>query len=164
MQLDEAQKQTVAKWIADGLKLSDIQKRIDSELGRSLTYMEVRLLVDDLRLTPKDVEQAKPTELIRPAAGTSAAGTSASPAKPVGPTPAATKKEGQVSVTVDDITRPGAMVSGKVTFTDGNTAEWFLDQSGRLGLAPLQQGYRPSAQDVQTFQLELQNELTRLGF
>src|SRR6185369_15648484 len=59
MNLDEAQRKKVAEWIAQGLQLSEIQNRLGSELGLRLTYMEVRLLVDDLKLTPKDVERPK---------------------------------------------------------------------------------------------------------
>ena len=44
MNLDEAQRNKVAAWIADGAKLSDIQTRLASELGLKFTYMEVRLL------------------------------------------------------------------------------------------------------------------------
>jgi hypothetical protein len=61
------------------------------------------------------------------------------------------------------VTQPGTLVSGTVTFSDGNVASWYLDQTGRLGLAPKQQGYRPSPEDVEDFQLELQNELQKLG-
>jgi hypothetical protein len=64
---------------------------------------------------------------------------------------------------VDQITRPGAVVSGKVTFSDGNRAEWYLDQSGRLGLAPELAGYRPPAADVQQFQVALEAELSKMG-
>jgi hypothetical protein len=70
---------------------------------------------------------------------------------------------GKVSVTVDQLTRPGAMVSGKVKFSDGKTAEWILDQAGRLGLVPSDKGYKPPAADVQEFQIALQQELQKLG-
>src|SRR2546430_17715031 len=63
MSLDNAQRRTVADWIAQGQKLSEIQKRLADELGVHLTYMEVRLLVDDLKLMPKDAEPSKPVEL-----------------------------------------------------------------------------------------------------
>ena len=59
MSLDETQRKKVADWIAQGLKLSDIQNRISSEFGIRLTYMDVRLLVDDLKLVPKDAEPPK---------------------------------------------------------------------------------------------------------
>jgi hypothetical protein len=66
-------------------------------------------------------------------------------------------------VTTDQIARPGAIVSGKVTFSDGQKAEWYLDQSGRLGVIPAQQGYKPPAADVQQFQLALQEQLQQMG-
>ena len=61
MNLDEAQRQKVAEWIAQGLKLADIQNRLISEFHVTMTYMEVRMLVDDLKLTPKDPEPVKPS-------------------------------------------------------------------------------------------------------
>jgi hypothetical protein len=170
MNLDDAQKRTVADWIAQGQKLSDIQKRLADELSVHMTYMEVRLLVDDLKLMPKDVERAKALELpgkqpasspIAPPAGSeSEADTAEIPPEDELPPPSA----GNVSVNVDQLTRPGAVVSGSVTFSDGNSAVWYLDQLGRLGLAPKQQGYKPSAADLQAFQIELQNELAKMGY
>jgi hypothetical protein len=65
---------------------------------------------------------------------------------------------------VDQIARPGAVVSGKVTFSDGNRAEWYFDQTGRLALATQQQGYRPPAADLQEFQTALDAELAKIGF
>jgi hypothetical protein len=163
MNLDEAQKRAVSGWIAEGLKLADIQKRIASEFKLNLTYMEVRFLVDDLKLTPKDVEPPKPATLPPttpppPAAGKGPGGLK--PAPLPGQPPGAA---GGVKVTVDSIARPGTLASGKVTFSDGNVADWYLDQTGRLGLMPQQQGYRPSQPDVLAFQTELQDELARLG-
>ena len=70
---------------------------------------------------------------------------------------------GGVSVTVDQLARPGAIVSGKVTFSDGQSADWHLDQTGRFSVVPKQPGYKPSAADVQQFQVALQNELARMG-
>ncbi len=148
MKLDETQTKKVAAWIEDGLKLSDIQKRLESELGLRMTYLDVRFLVDDLKLKPKD--PVPPPAPVVPA--------EAIPAEPQG-LPAT----GGVSVTVDQLARPGAMVSGKVKFSDGITADWFLDQTGRLGLAAVDKTYKPSAADVQEFQLQLQAELQKLG-
>jgi hypothetical protein len=64
---------------------------------------------------------------------------------------------------VDELARPGAVVSGKVTFSDGNTAVWQIDNLGQLRLAPQQAGYRPPAADLEQFQMALENELGRLG-
>ena len=163
MKLDETQRQQVAAWIAAGAKLSEIQNRLAAELGVKLTYMEVRFLVDDLKLVPKDPEPPKTPE--PPAAAKAplktepvaedALGDEAS-LPPVG--------GGKVSVTVDQITRPGAIVSGKVTFSDGQSADWYLDQTGRLGVVPKQQGYKPTQADVQDFQLALQQEMAKMGY
>jgi hypothetical protein len=162
MNLDESQRQRVTAWILQGAKLSEIQSRLAEEFGMRLTYMEVRLLVDDLKLTPKDPEPPKSAELPPTATpkpvgakqATKASGAEASP-------PPAS---GKVSVSVDQLTRPGAIASGKVTFSDGQNADWYLDQMGRLGVVPKKQGYKPSAADVQEFQAALQNELARMGF
>jgi hypothetical protein len=169
MQLDEAQRKTVSAWVAQGLKLSEIQTRLASDLGLRLTYMEVRLLVDDLKLVPKDTERPKPApSLSGPSAGTApggqpAPGKSASPLAGEPNAPAG-GGSGGVSVSVDQLARPGAVVSGKVTFSDGQRAEWYFDQTGRLALATQQPGYRPSPPDLQQFQAALDSELSRLGF
>jgi hypothetical protein len=42
MNLDEGQKRKVTEWIEQGLKLSEIQAKLGSELGVSMTYMDVR--------------------------------------------------------------------------------------------------------------------------
>jgi len=146
MNLDDAQRKKVAAWIEEGLKLSDIQKRLEIDLGLRMTYLEVRLLVDDLKLKPKD-----PPPPLKPAA---------KPEDALLPPAAA---PGKVSVTVDQLARPGALVSGKVKFSDGKSAEWVLDQAGRLGLVPSEKGYKPPAADVQEFQILLQQELQKLG-
>jgi hypothetical protein len=161
MNLDDTQKKKVAEWIAQGLKLSEIQKRLDAELGARLTYMEVRLLVDDLKLTPKDVEPAKPAAS---ALTGSANRSTPAAAAPPAPAPSGAPGTGKVSITVDQLTRPGAVVSGKVTFSDGNQAEWYFDQTGRLALAAQRPGYRPSPGDLQQFQTALDTELSKLGF
>ena len=164
MNLDEAQRKRVAEWIGQGLKLSEIQTRLASDLGLAMTYMEVRLLVDDLKLTPKDPEPAKPVEsvLSAPAGGAPAASRAPAAAAPQPGRPQ--ESPGKVSVSVDQLARSGALVSGKVTFSDGHTAAWQLDQSGRLGLFPQQPGYRPPAADVEEFQLVLETELSKAGF
>ena len=71
---------------------------------------------------------------------------------------------GQVSVSVDKIAKPGTMVSGGVTFSDGAVADWYLDQTGRLGVVPKQQGYKPTQTDVQQFQAALESEMAKMGF
>jgi hypothetical protein len=167
MNLDEAQRTKVVEWVAQGLKLSDIQNRLMSELGVTMTYMEVRFLVDDLKLTPKDPEPAKPIESPLTAAAAPPAQGARPPVERPGaepPQPAPTAGgAGRVSLSVDQLTRPGAVVSGKVTFSDGVGAAWQIDQAGQLGLIPSKPGYRPPASDVQQFQMALETELSKLG-
>src|SRR5262249_5157809 len=131
-------------------KLSEIQSRLASELGLTMTYMDVRLLVDDLKLVPQDAEPPKTStaDLDEPRAGGigKPEPTSAKPSPAAAPGKAGA---GGVSVQVDQLARPGAVVSGKVTFSDGNSAEWYFDQMGRLGLVPQQPGYRPPGADLQ---------------
>jgi hypothetical protein len=162
MNLDEAQRQRVTAWVLQGAKLSEIQNRLAEEFNLKLTYMEVRFLVDDLKLTLKDPE---PPKVVAPPAAAKPAGDAAVPvAKLPGDLASLPPGSHKVSVRVDQITKPGAIVSGKVTFSDGQTADWHLDQTGRLGVVPKQQGYKPSQADVQDFQLALQQEVAKLGF
>lgn len=140
MILTDDQRAAISRWIEEGAKLPEIQKRLKEEFQISLTYLETRMLADDLKLTVKEPEPpAQPPE-------------PETPAEPAEPEPA----PGKVTATIDQITRPGAMISGRATFSDGEKAEWYLDQTGRLGLNPNTPGYRPSQQDVMDFQMELE--------
>ena len=174
MNLNDEQKKTVSAWIAGGLKLADIQKRLAADLGVNLTYMEVRFLVDDLKLIPKDPPAPKADkpivgslatgDAIPPAAGAGADADPFPPEEPLPLDPLTPGGAGKVSVTVDAVTRPGALVSGNVTFSDGQGAVWYLDQMGRLGIGAKQQGYKPSPADLQAFQQALEVELSKIGF
>ena len=134
--------------------------------------MEARFLVDDLRLLPKDSPESAPARAEaadvppaaeEPLAAEHAAGeeTEQGAGQPEGEPPASA--QGGVTVSVDTLMRPGAMVSGKVRFSDGQTAQWYLDQFGRMGMVPPSPGYRPPQQDIPQFQVLLDKELTRMG-
>lgn len=138
-QLSEDQKNALHKWAAEGASIADLQKRLKDEFDIGITYMDARFLVLDL-----GIEIAPPAEDEEPKKEEPAA------EKPV-PT-------GTVQATMDSIAMPGAMVSGKVTFSDGETAIWMIDQQGRPALDPDTPGYRPSEGDV----LEFQKQLTEL--
>ena len=144
--LTDAQRQQARQWIEDGMKLSEFQKRVEAEFGLKMTYMEVRFLVDDLKVVPKDPEPAPVL-----------------PAPPVEAVPESPLAPGKLAVSVDAVTKPGMAVSGKVTFSDGKKAVWYVDQYGRPGLVAEEPGYRPSREDLQEFQLALDKELTRMG-
>ena len=147
--LTPAQITTVAQWVSEGASLSNIQTRLSSELGIAMTFLDVRFLVDDLNLTlhekeePKKVDVDKVESLVAEPA-----------AAPVG----------GVRVEVDAITRPGVMVSGNVTFSDAQVADWYLDMEGRPGLAPRTPGYRPNQTDIVDFQTKLDAALRQAGY
>ena len=160
MQLTEEQKQQVVGWIGDGAKLADVQRRLADEFDVRLTYMETRFLIDDLHVTPKDAPAPPPSPTLASAAAPPKSGAPSdilSSEAPAG-------KAGGVSLKVDEITRPGAVVSGQVSFSDGGKALWYMDQMGRLGMQPDQPGYRPPEADVAEFQVALDQELAKLGF
>lgn len=54
MSLTPEQKSAVAAWVAAGDNLSTVQKKLAEELKISMTYRDVRFLVDDLNLELKD--------------------------------------------------------------------------------------------------------------
>jgi hypothetical protein len=162
MNLTDEQKQKVAAWIADGAKLSDIQNRIGEEFGVRLTYMDVRFLADDLKVMPKDPPE--PPKPVPQEAAVTTPMEAEAPSPLAGPEEATTTPGGKVSLTVDTLARPGTIVSGNVTFSDGKRAAWYLDQTGRLGVSPEEQGYRPPAGDVEEFQMQLDRELQKLGY
>lgn len=162
MSLTSEQKETVSRWLAGGDSLADIQQKLSDELGVSMTYMEVRFLIDDLGLTLK--EAPRPPEPVVPApepVPPAALGEEPADLEEAEAIPAA---GGGVSVEIDRLNRPGSVVSGSVTFSDGTKAKWALDQMGRLMLDAAQPGYSPNPKDVQAFQQELSLQLQRHGF
>jgi hypothetical protein len=144
----------VSAWVAEGATLSQIQERLSTELEVSMTYMDVRFLVDDLNLALVEKEEPKQPE--EPAAVAPADAATA---------PAETAQgAGVVTVEVDTIAQPHAMVSGHVTFSDGEKADWYIDHQGRPGMAARSPGYRPTPQDITDFQTKLDAALRQAGY
>ena len=149
----DEQKKEIASWVADGIGLSDIQKKINTDFGIVMTYMDVRFLVDDLNLTLQDQEEEVPAKKEDEDASTKAASVD----DPLG-------SPGGVSVELDTVNPPGAMASGTVVFSDGQSKKWTLDQFGRLGLSGGDDQYKPSDEDVAEFQKQLDTALRGRGF
>jgi hypothetical protein len=160
MTLTDEQKQKIAAWLEEGAKPADVQNRLDTEFGIRTTYMEVRFLIDDLNLVPKDPVPPEKPKTAEPAQEAAAED---------GPVEESTVADevplggGGVNVKVDEIMRPGAMVSGSVVFSDGKKASWYMDQHGRLGLDAGEPGYRPPQEDIVQFQTALDKELRKVG-
>lgn len=155
MTLTPEQLAAVQQWAEEGATLNDIQHRLKQQFSLSITYLDARLLLLDLKVKIKDKPREQPK---------------AEEPQEVSPAPApvadaaAPESTGGVTVTVDELAIPGAMVSGKVTFSDAKTAGWFIDQMGRLGMRAPEPGYKPPAEDVPVFQQELDRLLATLGY
>jgi len=151
--LTDEQKTIVTAWVRDGASLGEVQKRLQEEFSVSLTYLDARLLVAELNVVPP--EPPKEPEAEKPADQTDLNDLDehALGGDELLPPESASK----VRVTIDELVRPNAMISGKVTFSDGERAEWQIDTAGRLGLTATNPAYRPSQEDVMAFQVELQN-------
>lgn len=141
--LSPDQVDALRKRAAAGGTMSDLQRLLKDDFGISITYMDTRFLVLDLGI--ELIEEAKAVE---------------KQPEEEKPAPVPT---GTVSVTMDTLALPGALVSGKVVFSDGESAIWMLDQSGRMGLDPDTPGYRPSQEDAVEFQTQLREVIRRSG-
>ena len=158
MELSDAQKVAVTQWIQEGRSLADVQRSLRDDFEISITYMDVRFLVDDLDIAVVEDESEAPEE------PEMEAGEDAT----TEPAEAALVDEGGnggVTVDVDAIPRPGSLVNGTVVFSDGVSLGWQLSAAGQLGLIPGDDPeYRPNPEDVQSFQSQLEEVLRKKGF
>ncbi|HEU5081593.1 MAG TPA: hypothetical protein VFT72_20435 [Opitutaceae bacterium] len=206
MTLTPEQKQAVASWVSAGDNLSTVQKKLLDQFKVSMTYMDVRFLVDDLNLALKDaapkVDTSDVSKAQTPRPRTGAVPEKAPEKK--GLLDRAKEKLGlggqegeagdetefadeefaddeaaagaltdegaggpsSVSVSVDKVTLlPGALASGTVTFSDGVTGKWIVDNYGRPGFTEVSKpGYRPTPADAQAFMQELSAALQQRGY
>ncbi len=161
-QLTPEQLTHVEQWAADGANLNQVQDRLKTEFGISLTYLDARLLMVDvgvrLQEKPREVEKVvAPTPSPLPAEGEVA---DESFDEPTGESSGVSN----VVLSADQIATPGSLISGKVTFSDGQEAAWYLDQMGRLGLSGAPQGYQPPKEDIPNFQQQLDLLMQQAGF
>jgi hypothetical protein len=194
MTLTSEQKKAVTAWVTAGDNISAVQKKLTDEFKISMTYRDVRFLVDDLNLQLKDeapkvdasdVTKAQPSP--SPASAAKGGGekkgfldkakeklglgaeakaddqADEEPADEFEDLPA--DGASNVRVTIDAVTLiPSALASGTVTFSDGVTGKWIVDQYGRPGFTEISRtGYRPSAADSQAFVRELSAALQKRG-
>lgn len=198
MPLTEEQKKVVADWVTAGDNLYAIQRKLTDQFKVSMTYMDVRFLVDDLNLQLKDAPPKADTNL------------KGGPSGPRDEPPGARQPDGRpgkkgfldkakeklglakgtppagdedfveedgleelepagsarVSVSVDKVTlMPGAIASGSITFSDGVTGKWIVDNSGRPGFTEISRpDYRPTPADAQSFMQELSRALQQRGY
>lgn len=161
------QKQQIAAWLNAGAKPAEVQQRIEKEFAIRMTYMDVRFLIDDLKVMPKDPEpvvEAKPAAEAPAEVPPDAEGAFAEPLDEDPALPDTLSGGGTVTVKIDELMKPGTMVSGRATFSDGKGITWDVDQYGRMRVMPDEPGYRPSQADMQDFQITLQKKLMGAGY
>ena len=161
MDLTNEQRQAVKQWVDAGANLSQVQTRIKAEFGVSLTFLDTRMLVQDLGAQLKDKPEPKKPVPPPPPPVDDAAGMDDEELPGGAPEGL---PGGKVSVSLDRVVRAGAVASGDVTFSDGTHVKWLLDQMGRLALDGASPTYRPPAQDIQEFQLQLRAQLQTRGY
>jgi hypothetical protein len=156
-QLTGEQKETIHEWVAEGAQMSDVQKRLKEEFDFTVTYMDTRFLSLDLDLQFIKEEEPEPEPEVE-------AEIPSGEEEPLPPHDGVARMPPPggfqpVTVSLDQLARPGAMVSGKVTFSDGENGMWMIDQEGRPSVDPDTAGYRPSQEDLAVFQEELRKLL-----
>ena len=159
--LSKEQKAAIAQWAEEGADLPGIQKRLKGELGLNVTYMDARLLVLDLGIQIK-VEEEEETNSSGEAQEVQIQEEvtfSGPPEALGGDAPLGEASANSVEFTTDEVTRPGAVVSGGITFSDGVKAVWLVDEYGRPGLEPETPGYQPSEADLGEFEKHLRTLL-----
>ena len=146
------QLEMVRRWAAEGVDLNGIQKRLSADCGVHMTYMDVRFLLLDhgieIATAAAPVPEKKAEEA--PAASAPAASEEQAPAAGQG---------GKLVVTLDELTLPGTLISGKVQFASGTRGGWQIDQLGRFAWNDLQG--QPTPEELQAFQVELTQLLSR---
>lgn len=149
MKLSEEQITLLQEKAREGGQLNDLQKIIQNDFGKNITYMETRFLISDLGIEILTEEPPEEPESKTGQEGEADAGMS----------PLTEEQTGGVTVAVDEITRPGAVVNGQVRWSDGQTANWIIDQEGGLAMDSADPTYQPSQNDIEEFQLKLRQLL-----
>lgn len=144
-------KKVVADLVNQGTSLSEIQSILQTDYDYKITFFELRLLAAELenvdwskQKADKETDQEREKEKekieneLKPNQGGS----------------------GKTSIQMSNIKKPGSIANGSVTFASGVTADWSIDQMGRLSLE--NQSGEPTNEDLQEFQTELQNKLSNM--
>ena len=132
-------KKFMAEKIAEKISLSDIQTFVNEKFNTRMTFMDIRILASELEVDWQSEEKTETPEAEEEKENKKTE--TAAPAK--------------TTVELNKIVRPGALASGSVHFASGVYAEWYIDNSGRMGLDKVTGG-KPTEQDIEDFQVEMQ--------
>ncbi len=138
-------KKFLAQQLKDGATLSEAQNRINEQFKRSLTFMDIRVLASSLDEIDWSARDPAPKAPEAPA--------------PEAPAPLPGAGDGKTHIEMSKVLRPGALAGGSVRFASGASAEWVVDQYGRLALdKPVG---KPTEEDLRSFQTELEALFSR---
>ncbi|QSH42477.1 hypothetical protein P0136_02560 [Lentisphaerota bacterium ZTH] len=138
MMSDNAIKKFMAEQLNAGIGLAEIQKLIDEKFERKMTFLEVRLLASELENIQWETEEEEPE-------------VTEDDIVPVEEEPPA--GDGSCVVEISKLVKPGAVAHGSVQFPSGASADWMLDNMGRLGLENSKGD--PTPEDFEAFKEEL---------
>ena len=136
-------KKFIAGQLNDGVSLNEIQKLIAEKFNKKMTFLDLRILASELEGVEWKKQDPEPVKVEEPEEGK---------AEKAG-------VAGKTVVEISKLVRPGAVASGTVKFASGASAEWLIDQMGRLGLNNPQG--EPTEADIKDFQKELQKEISK---
>ena len=169
---NEQIRQFVAEHVAEGMSLSRIQDELTAQ-NVKITFMELRLIASEIDMAElekldkkaevkKEEPQAPAAEKAAPAEAPAEEPVPETPAEEA-PVPEDTPAEeaaprGPTVVEISKLAMPGTVMNGSVKFGSGVTADWFLDQMGRLALDKVEGG-KPNEKDIEEFQIELRKML-----
>ena len=146
-QLSDEQKQAMTHWVEQGSSLKELQKQLRAEFDLRVTYMETRFLVADLGLEiQSETIQEEPLK--------------EEDSQSISEVEEKINGASSIQLEVYDVKQPGSLLNGRVTFSDGEVAQWALDQMGRLSLNAETTDYQPSEEDVADFQVKLKEQMS----
>lgn len=158
----------IQAWADEGDGFPEIQKKLRDEFELRITYLETRFLLEDLKIELKPAPEPEPEPAAEPEPEPEPEAVSDETLTPDdtitdGELPVEGAIDATAKVSIDALLRPGAIISGKVDFGGGHVTSWWLDQMGRLGMDPIEGGFRPSEAQVLAFQDELRTVIQKSG-
>lgn len=158
----------ILKSLNQGQSLSDVQKGLEEQFDIRMTYLELRMIADELDVDWKKQDKPAPVKKAELEDENSATpqpedawedGEGEADLDEASGDDVPPDGGGKTKVTVSKLVRPGAALSGDVEFSSGAKGDWYVDNMGRLGFNPAEGSGQPNQNDLQEFQKELQKTL-----
>lgn len=158
-------KRIISENLKKGLSLPEIQNLLAEQHGQKITFMELRLLASEIenvnweKLSGETQDNKKSSDNEEAKDDTDEDVEYIDDEEDVEEIPEdKTAWSSGTVVEISKLARPGAVLSGSVKFASGASAEWVLDQFGRLMFEKA--NGKPTKNDLMEFQMELQKKLS----